>query len=188
MLYEYSGSGVGIYTEFPIFFPSFPPLGIQTILERLLLSKASPPLWQALKSRQPLGSTKPTAWSRQAFGWLHLQSSPRCAFSGQAGGAQSTRTLSSCLWQLRAVCWSSCFPASSKTADFLLILLEAFVISEPNYHNTDFKLRLEIIFRNRKGKIFCREPGYQQRNIGREWGSAPAHTLFLESYFPHAKL
>lgn len=83
------------------------------------------------------------------------------------------------------------FPSFLQNSRFSLILLEAFVISEPNYHNTDFKLWLEIIFRNRKGKIFCcqsRVLGYQQRNTGRERGSAPAHSSFLESYFPHVKL
>lgn len=83
------------------------------------------------------------------------------------------------------------FPSFHQNSSLSLVLVEALVISEPNYHNSDFKL-LEIAFRGRKGKIFCcqsRTLGYQQRDNSRALGPAWASNAILEldSHMSHCR-
>lgn len=124
-----TGSREGIHAEFPTFFhsPSFPSRPAQS-------SSFPPkaPLWHL-----GLGSSGVSTA-------LAMRSPP-----AQIRPIPSACALSTSPCQLCAVFCSSCFPASSSLS---LIPVEAFVISEPNYHNADFKLQLEIAFRGQKGQ------------------------------------
>lgn len=111
---------------------------------------------------------KPCSWGQLTWGLFWL-------------GRRHSICLSLFYWPVKALCrLLELFPRFHWHSSFSSILMEAFVISEPS--NMDFKLQLEISFRNGKGKDFCfwsRVLGYQLRNTRRNLRDVLAYISLL---------
>lgn len=162
-------------------FVLLPLYGIQTVLELLLFSKASPAVWWALQFRQLLRSVKLVPWSRQALmgpcSWGHLM---WCLFWL---GRRHSICLSIFHWPVTALCrlLEKLFSRFLWNSSFSWILMEAFVFTEPS--NVNFKLQLEITFRNRKRKDFScwsRVSGYQLWNTRKNLRDVLAYISLLD--------